>query len=53
MVPALVADLTAAWNAHDAEQVLTCYAPEYEGTDVAERTPQRGCRRYARVWSDI
>jgi len=42
MVPALVADLNAAWNAHDAERVLAFYSPEYEGTDVAERAPQQG-----------
>jgi steroid delta-isomerase-like uncharacterized protein len=48
----LVHELVAAWNAHDAERVKTCYAQNYEGTDVAEIEPHRGpddVRRHMRV----
>jgi steroid delta-isomerase-like uncharacterized protein len=41
-IPGLVRDMTAAWNAHDAERLLAFYSPEYEGSDVCESAPQRG-----------
>ena len=38
----LAADLIAAWNAHDVEQVAAFYAPDYEGVDVAQPASRRG-----------
>ncbi|HBY98724.1 MAG: ester cyclase [Ardenticatenaceae bacterium] len=35
-------DLLEAWNTHDVERVVTFYAPEYEGVDVAQASPQYG-----------
>lgn len=38
----LVTELLEAWNAHDVNRAMTFYAPDYEGVDVGEATPQRG-----------
>ncbi len=38
----LVTDLVAAWNSHDVERVATCYAVDYEETDVAQADSPRG-----------
>jgi steroid delta-isomerase-like uncharacterized protein len=38
----VVKNLFAAWNNHDLEGVAACYAPEYQGVNVAEASPQRG-----------
>lgn len=37
-----VADLIAAWNAHDIERLASLYAPDYEEMDVAQAKPQLG-----------
>ncbi len=34
--------LIAAWNSHDLDRVAECYAPDYEGQDVAAAQPQLG-----------
>ena len=33
-----------AWNSHDRQQVEALYAPDFEGTDVADGAPQHGPR---------
>jgi len=38
----LSADLIAAWNSHDADQVAALYAADCVGLDVAQAEPQRG-----------
>ena len=38
----LIAELLEAWNAHDVEGVAALHAPDYEGVDVGEATPQHG-----------
>jgi steroid delta-isomerase-like uncharacterized protein len=38
----LVAALLDAWNEHDLERVASFYAPDYEGTDIAQPGPQLG-----------
>jgi steroid delta-isomerase-like uncharacterized protein len=38
----LVTDLLAAWNSHDLDRIVSFYAPEYEGIDVAFAIPRRG-----------
>jgi steroid delta-isomerase-like uncharacterized protein len=38
----LVTDLLAAWNAHDLDLMVSFYAPDYEGVDVAFALPRRG-----------
>ena len=37
-----IQQLTDGWNRHDLELLLSLYAPEYEGVDVARPTPYRG-----------
>jgi steroid delta-isomerase-like uncharacterized protein len=37
-----VNELVEAWNSHDIERVVSFYAPDYEGIDVAEPEVQRG-----------
>lgn len=39
---ALLQDVLAAWNAHDADLLAGFYAPEYEGVDVADAALQAG-----------
>ena len=41
--------LVAAWNAHDPDQAAALYAPDFEGTDVAQPEPQRGPRDIRRI----
>lgn len=41
-IRALVTSLLAAWNAHDAEQVIAHYAPSYRGLDVGRAKPAHG-----------
>jgi steroid delta-isomerase-like uncharacterized protein len=38
----MVKNLVEAWNAHDLERTVEFYASDFEGTDVAQATPQRG-----------
>ena len=38
----LVRELIEAWNAHDAERVAACYAPDFAGEDVAQSEVQSG-----------
>lgn len=38
----LVTDLLDAWNSHDLDRIVSFYAPEYEGIDVAFAAPRRG-----------
>src|SRR3954454_9835287 len=38
----LIADLIAAWNTHDLDQVTAFFAADYEGRDVAQVEPQHG-----------
>ena len=38
----VVNQLLAAWNKHDLEGLLALYAPDYEGTDVAQQGVLRG-----------
>jgi steroid delta-isomerase-like uncharacterized protein len=45
----LVRDLLEAWNAHDVERIKTFYAPDYEGVDVGQATPQSGPQGVARL----
>ncbi len=42
VLPTFVADLFAAWNAHDVTAVLSHYAADYEELDVARAQPARG-----------
>ena len=56
----LVADLLAAWNAHDPERAAALFAADYEGSDVAQAEPQHGregiqaaLARYFRALPDI
>lgn len=56
----LMLELLEAWNAHDLERTATFYAPDYEGIDVAQATPQRGpaevtqsLARYLRAFPDL
>jgi steroid delta-isomerase-like uncharacterized protein len=56
----LMRALIAAWNEHDAEGVVACFAPDFVGIDVAEAAPQRGPRnlrqsveRYLRAFPDL
>jgi steroid delta-isomerase-like uncharacterized protein len=56
----LVTELVEAWNAHDPERVAAFYAPDYEGMDVSEASPQRGPQaarqtvgRYLRAFPDL
>jgi steroid delta-isomerase-like uncharacterized protein len=56
----LVTELTATWNAHEVDRAVTFYAPEYEGVDVAQATPQRGpdgirqtMTRYLQAFPDL
>ena len=38
----LITELLEACNAHDLEGVAALHAPDYEGVDVGEATPQHG-----------
>jgi steroid delta-isomerase-like uncharacterized protein len=38
----VAAGLFDAWNEHDAERILSFYAPHYEGIDVGQATPEHG-----------
>ncbi len=38
----IAAGLMHAWNSHDVEQVMSFYAPGYEGIDVGRATPEHG-----------
>jgi steroid delta-isomerase-like uncharacterized protein len=38
----VAAGLMEAWNAHDLEGVMSFYAPDYEGVDVGQATPEHG-----------
>ena len=56
----LATRLLDAWNAHDLDRVEAFYAPQYEGTDVADAAPQRGPRevrqtlaRYLQAFPDL
>lgn len=56
----LITELLEAWNAHDVERAVKLYAPEYEGIDVAQASPQRGAHgirqmmtRYWRAFPDL
>ena len=42
LVPELITELTEAWNAHDLERVIACYAHDYMGEDVSQPVPLRG-----------
>jgi steroid delta-isomerase-like uncharacterized protein len=42
MMTCLVTELLEAWNAHDVQRVAQFYAPDFEGVDVAQASPQRG-----------
>jgi len=59
-VQEVVEGLVAAWNAHDAEQAQSFYAPDCEEIDVALREPQCGSARirklinyYLRAFPDV
>ena len=39
----LAVALVAAWNAHDLDQALACFAADCEARDVAQAFLQRGC----------
>ena len=59
-VKEIVEGLTAAWNAHDARQVESFYAPDCEDMDTALREPQCGSARirklmnyYLRAFPDV
>src|SRR3712207_4475312 len=59
-VEQLVTALVEAWNTHDVEQVVTFYAPEYQGMDVGNAASQHGVggirqmfNRYLRAFPDI
>jgi steroid delta-isomerase-like uncharacterized protein len=45
---ALVADVLAAWNAHDAERLVALAAPDFEGTDTAEAGVAHGPEGFRR-----
>ena len=52
--------LINAWNAHDVDLVMSFYAPEYEGIDVGQATPEHGPEgkrqaviRYLRAYPDL
>lgn len=38
----LISQLLAAWNLHDTDRASAFYAPDYEGVDVSEASPQQG-----------
>jgi steroid delta-isomerase-like uncharacterized protein len=38
----LVRNIIQALNSHDVEGILSFYAPDYSGSDVAEANPQQG-----------
>ncbi|MEW5959648.1 MAG: ester cyclase [Chloroflexota bacterium] len=42
MILDLARKLIVAWNDHDFDQLLTFYAPDYEGIDVGEAGPHYG-----------
>lgn len=37
-----MSDLLEAWNYHEVDEIAAFYAPDYEGTDIAEGVPQKG-----------
>lgn len=45
----LAVALVAAWNAHDLDGALACFAADCEGRDVAQATPYRGCAAMRRA----
>jgi steroid delta-isomerase-like uncharacterized protein len=52
--------LMDAWNEHDAEKILSYYAPEYEGIDVGQATHEHGldgkrqaALRYFQAYPDL
>lgn len=45
----LAIDLVAAWNAHDLDQALACFAIDCEGRDVAQAASQQGCASMRRA----
>jgi steroid delta-isomerase-like uncharacterized protein len=56
----LVAELLAAWNAHDLDRVMGCYDPAFEGIDVGEAAIGQGIinvrkmvRRWFRAFPDL
>lgn len=56
----LIDELIAAWNAHDLDRVMACYAATYEGTDIGEATTRQGVigvrkmvRRWFRAFPDL
>ncbi len=57
---ALVAELIAAWNAHDVARILALYATDFVGHDVAAARPMLGTRllrkhleRYMSAFPDV
>lgn len=56
----LITSLVEAWNIHDADRVASFYAPDYQGMDVGQATPQRGLEgirasvaHYLRAFPDL
>lgn len=41
-IPQFLLHLLEAWNAHDLDRAVALYAPNYEGIDVGEASPQHG-----------
>lgn len=41
-IHALLDEVLDAWNAHDADRLAGCYAPEYVGVDAAHAAPLTG-----------
>ena len=56
----ILADLIDAWNEHDADRVVSFFAPEYTGTDASEPGEQHGpagirqtVQRYLAAFPDL
>jgi len=56
----LIAEITAAWNAHDEERLAALYHPEFEEVDVGQAISQPGqnairttMRRYLEAFPDL
>lgn len=56
----LATHLIAAWNAHDADQVVALHAEDFEGEDIVNPAPMRGrsdvrdhTARYLRAFPDL
>ncbi|HLH73209.1 MAG TPA: ester cyclase [Chloroflexota bacterium] len=53
-------EFIAAWNAHDIDRIAALYAPDFDGTDVGDATPQHGpdsarrsAEQYVRAFPDL